>query len=116
MAWKPGDVGLNRDEMILAVGLQCRTKRFPLADVFSWIGVPDKAIGDSTGGHLAYFHSGPVQVDRESEVAYMFDVEGGKVVQFGSIARFRDNGIRQDGKTPFNVLEEMESFDAEAFR
>ncbi len=116
MAWKPGDPGFNREETILAVGSQCRTKRFPLSDVLSWIGVPDKAIGDSARGHLVYFQSGPVTGDRKLEEAYMFDVEGGKVVESGSIGRFRDNGMLEDGKTTFNVLDEMDSFDEEAFR
>ena len=115
MQWKPGDPGFTRDEMILAVGLQCREKQFMVADVVSWLGDPDRATGSAAGGHLAYFYPGPNQVDPDDEMFYMFDISDGRVVAFGSVARFRNNAIRQDGKTHFNVLNEMEPFDEKAF-
>ncbi len=116
MAWKPGDAGFSRDETVLAVGLQCRGKRFQIEAVLSMIGVPDKAAGNAARGNLVYFHSGPVLTDRDTEVAYMFDVEDGRIVEFGSIPRFRANAIRQEGNTQFNILDEMDSFDERAFR
>ncbi len=109
MAWQPGAAGFSRDDTILAVGLQCRKGRFPLADVLTWLGTPDRATGNSAGGHLVYFYSG------DAEIAPIFDVSDGRVVEFGTIARFKPNAIRPDAKTHFNVLDEMEPFDEAVF-
>ena len=110
MNWKPDMPGFTSDDKILAVGLQCRSKRFPLADVIAWLGAPDKASGNAASGQLLYFYPGPNQVATDDEVAYMFDVLDGKVVDFGSIARYRNNAIRPDGKTHFNILDTMVEF------
>ncbi len=115
MQWTHGNQSFTRDDMILAVGLQCREKQFMVADVVSWLGTPDRASGNAAGGHFAYFYPGPNKVAPENEVAYMFDILNGKVVDFGSVARFRDNSIRQDGKSCFNIFNEMEPFDEKKF-
>jgi hypothetical protein len=115
MGWQPGMRGFSRDDMILAIGLQCEKKPFSVVDVLAWLGPPDKASGDATGGHLVYFHAGPHKVEPSDETAYMFDVVNGRVVAFGTIARYRDNAIREDGHTHFNILDDMGPFDARAF-
>ncbi|OGV64470.1 MAG: hypothetical protein A3K19_21310 [Lentisphaerae bacterium RIFOXYB12_FULL_65_16] len=114
MAWRPGAPGYARNDIILAVGLQCRDRRFGVAEALAWLGIPDKATGNSAGGHLAYYFDG------DAETVAMFDVAAGKVVDFGTMARFRDNAERADrpgGKRVFfNILDEMESFDESKFR
>jgi len=114
MAWQPGAAGFNRDDTILAVGLQCRTKRFPVSDVLDCLGVPDRAAGSSSAGHLVYFYSG------DADIAPMFDVTDGRVVEFGTIARFQENAQRVDPETgekiSFNLLDEMKPFNESAFK
>jgi len=113
-AWCPGLPGYSRDEMILAVGFQCRGQCFPVSDVLNWLGAPDKAIGDSAAGQIAYFYS------EEAEAAPVFSVADGKVVYFGVISRFIDNTKRVDpvtGKeTCFNIFDRMTPFDASMFK
>jgi hypothetical protein len=110
MAWHPSAVGYSRDETILAVGIQCRKRQFPIADVLAWLGAPDKATGNSGGGHLVYFFSG------DADTAPFFDVRDGSVVEFGTITRFKPNCIRPDGKTHFNILDDMDPFNEAAFK
>jgi hypothetical protein len=109
MAWEPGMPGFSHDEMILAVGLQCRTKRFPLRDVLSWLGAPAKATGNAEGGHLVYFYSG------NAHAVPLFDVSDGRVVGFGTVARSKPNTVRPDGEPHFNILDELETFDETVF-
>ena len=116
MNWKPDMPGFSRDDRILAVGLQCRSKRFPLADVIAWLGAPDKASGNCASGQLLYFYPGPNQVAPDDEVAYMFDVLDGNVVGFGSIARYRNNAIQPDGKTHFNIIDIIDDFNEADFK
>ena len=115
MQWQPGMPGFSQDEVVLAVGLQCKHRRFTLADVLHWLGSPDKASGDSIGGHLVYFHKGPYTGEPDDETAFMFDVLNGRIVDFGTIARHRNNAFRQDEVTQFNLLDEMAAFDQKAF-
>jgi len=87
----------------------------PLSDVIRWLGPPDKAWGDATAGQVVYFTK--IQnIPPEDEAAYMFDVSESKVIDFGTITRFKPNALRPDGKTIFNVLDEMEPFNYTAFR
>jgi hypothetical protein len=86
-----------------------------VVDVLAWLGPPDKASGDATGGHLVYFYSGPDTVEPSDETAYMFDVVDARVVAFGTISRYRDNAIREDGHTCFNILDDMGPFDERVF-
>ncbi len=53
MAWTPGAPDFSRDDVIVAVGIQCREKRFPVQDVLQWLGPPAKSWGDATDGQLA---------------------------------------------------------------
>lgn len=114
LKWRPGDVGFSHDEVILAVGLQCREKNFAVADAISWMGRPDKAIGDSHSGQLVYFFH-----DDDSCLAD-FEVVGGRVTGFGTLARGEDNAIRLDEKSgdkrAFNILDVMHPFDEKLFK
>jgi len=114
MAWEPGTPGLSQDDMIVAVGLQCRKKRFPTTDVLRWLGVPEKSWGDAAEGRLVYFYS------YEFWGAPMFHVVDGKVVEFGVVSIDEPNSRRVDPDTgkeiPFNILDEMEPFDETKFK
>ena len=60
MTWSPGAPGYSRDEIVLAVGLQCKAHAFRVRDAVAWMGAPGKATGNSRGGHLACdFESDP---------------------------------------------------------
>jgi hypothetical protein len=113
-AWYPGAPGFSRDDIIVAIGLQCQKKRFLLSDVLAWLGAPDKAVGDSSAGQIAYCYA------HEFWGVPLFDVVDGRVVAFGVVARTGPNAERVDpvtgSKTPFNVLDEMHPFDELAFR
>jgi len=113
MAWRPGSPGFNRDDIILSIGLQCGGRPFAVRDVVEWLGPPDKAAGDSSDGHLAYFYSG------DAPLFAMFDVADGYVVGFGAMERFKPNACRKDEDTGekvlFNILDEMTAFNPNAF-
>ena len=115
MRWRPGDPGFSRDEVILAVGLQCRQKQFPVGKVLEWLGFPYKTLGNAAGGHLAYLYT-----DDTAEIFPMFYVVDAKVVNFGAVSRFTNNSKRADSKTGeevlFNILDEMEPFDESKFK
>ncbi len=114
MAWTPGTPDFSRDDVIVAVGLQCRKQRFPVQDVIQWLGPPSKSYGDASEGRLAYFYS------YEFWGAPMFHVEGGKVIHFGVVNIKEPNAKRIDQETGkeifFNVLDEMEPFNEAAFK
>ncbi len=113
LAWRPGAADFTRTEMILAIGLQCREKRFSVSDVIAWLGTPCKSYGNSAAGLLVYFYSD------DAEAAPTFDVADGRVVGFGTVARFVNNTRRTDPDTglitDFNLLDEMGPFDRSAF-
>ncbi|MBI3987922.1 MAG: hypothetical protein HY343_13440 [Lentisphaerae bacterium] len=114
MAWTPGAPGFSRDDMIVAVGLQCRKKRFPVKDVLQWLGPPEKSLGNASAGNLVYFYS------YDFWGAPMFDVSDGKVIHFGVVNIHEPNSKRVDPDTGkeslFNILDEMESFNEAAFK
>jgi hypothetical protein len=114
MAWQPGAPGFSHDDIIVAVGLQCRTKQFPVADVLQWLGPPEKCIGDASAGHLVYFYS------YDFWGAPKFDVLNGKVVNFGVVNIHEPNAKRADPETGkeilFNLLDEMEPFNEAKFK
>lgn len=114
MAWEPNSTGYSHDQMILAVGLQCRDKQFPVTEVLQWLGPPHKSWGNTLAGQLAYLYSDPA-----AEVFPMFDVAEGKTVGFGVVSRFTDNTKRTDPVSGeeilFNCLDEMEPFNETAF-
>jgi len=114
LAWRPGAERFTRDDIILAVGLQCRAKQFLLSDVLAWLGPPDKAAGTSAAGHLAYFYSA------DAPAVPIFDVSNGRVVHFSTVSRLTPNAKRIDpetGKeTALNVLDLMVPFDETDFR
>ena len=114
MAWTPGAPGFSRDDVIVAVGLQCRKKRFPVQDVIRWLGPPAKSYGNASAGQLAYFYS------YDFWGAPIFDVTDGKVVEFGVINIHEPNSKRVDPNTGnavlFNILDEMGPFNEAAFR
>ena len=113
MAWQPGAPGFSRDDIIVAVGLQCRTKQFPVSDVLQWLGPPEKCSGNASAGNLVYFYS------YEFWGAPMFDVIDGKVTHFGVVNIQEPNAKRVNPDTGtevfFNVLDEMEPFNKAAF-
>ena len=113
MAWRPGAPGYTRDDILLAVGLQCRDQKFNVTDALLWMGTPAKATGDSAGGQIVYYFDG------NGETVAMFDVAGGKVIDFGTVARFQDNAERAGDLSGrrifFNILDEMEAFDKSKF-
>jgi hypothetical protein len=114
MAWTPGAPDFSRDDVIVAVGLQCMEKRFPVQDVIQWLGPPAKCWGDASDGHLVYFYS------YDFWGAPMFDVAGGKVIHFGVVNIKNPNAKRIDPKTgkeiSFNMLDEMEPYNEAAFK
>ena len=113
MQWQPGAEGYTPDDIIVAVGLQCAARQFTLANVLTWLAQPAKCGGDSRAGQIAYYFHSP------GPTFAMFDVKDGLVVGFGTVERFRPNSYRNgpDGKRIcFNVLDEMEPFDAASFK
>ena len=108
MEWQPGAHGFSRDDIIVAVGLQCRTKQFPVADVLQWLGPPEKCIGDAAAGHLVYFYS------YDFWGAPKFDVLNGKVIDFGVVNIHEPNAKRIDPDTnkeiSFNILDDMHAY------
>lgn len=114
MSWTPGAPDFSRDDVIVAVGLQCRKKRFPVQDVIQWLGPPTKCYGDASGGQLAYFYS------YDFWGTPMFDVIDGKVVEFGVVSIHTANSTRVDpdtgAKVAFNILDEMEPYNEAAFK
>ena len=113
MAWSPGAPGYSHDEVILAVGMQCKTKSFSVRNALSWLGTPNKATGNASGGHLAY------DFDADTETVAMFDIADGKVIGFGTVTRNRDNVRQIDEQTGqdvrFNILDGMFSFEPSSF-
>jgi len=113
MEWKPGAPGFSRDDMIVAVGFQCRDEHFAVSDVLQWLGTPDLSLGDASAGHLAYFYS------YDFWGAPMFSVVEGRVIEFGVVNIHEPNSKRVDPDTGadifFNVLDEMEPFNESAF-
>ena len=81
LSWGPGASGFNHDEVILAVGFQCRDKKFAVSEAMSWMGTPDITVGDSCAGHLFYFFR-----DDHARAA-MFDFEDGELTSFGTVAK-----------------------------
>jgi len=114
MAWTPGAPDFSRDDVIVAVGHQCRKKRFPVQDVIQWLGPPAKCYGDASGGYFAYFYS------YDFWGAPIFDVIDGKVVDFGVVSIHTANSTRVDpdtgAKVLFNILDEMEPYNEAAFK
>ena len=109
MAWHPGAHGYTRNDMILAVALQCSQRTFLVQDIVKWLGRPDQMQGTSDAGNLAYHYSGDYG---QSE---MFDVLNGKIVHGGTMQRFELNAQRPpDEKTgkreSFNIFDEMPSY------
>jgi len=96
------------------VGFQCRSKRFPVQDVLQWLGPPAKSLGDASAGHLVYFYS------YDFWGAPMFEVTGGRIIEFGVVSLHAPNSKRIDPDTgkevSFNLLDEMEPFNEAAFR
>ena len=113
MAWMPGALGFSRDDVIVAVGMQCRKKHFPVKDVLQWLGPPAKSVGDASAGNLVYFYS------YNFWGAPMFGVLAGQVVEFVVIAISGNNSKRVDPRTGnevfFNFLDEMQPFNEQAF-
>ena len=114
MDWKPGAPDFSRDDIILAVGLQCRSKHFPIQDVLQWLGPPAKSLGDASGGYLVYFYS------YDFWGAPKFEVTSGRVIDFGVISIREPNCKRMDPCTgrevAFNLLDEMQPFNEAAFK
>jgi len=114
LAWQPGAVGYTRDDIVVAVGLRSGRQKIAVMDALSGLGLPDKAIGDSREGILAYYF------DEDERVAAVFNVADGVVIHFGTVGRHKDNAYRVDAetglKTTFNMLEEMGAFDGTVFR
>ncbi len=114
MAWTPGAPDFSRDDVIVAVGIQCRKKRFPVQDVIQWLGPPAKSYGDASFGQLAYFYS------YEFWGAPIFDVIDGKVVEFSVFGIHATNSTRVDPNTgvkvSFNFLDQMEPYNEVAFK
>lgn len=114
LAWRPGADGYTREEVICAVGLQCRSQPFLLSEVLSWLGAPDMASGDSRAGVLVYFYSA------EAEVVPLCDVSDGRVVDFSTLSRFGFNARRRDPETgemiAFNLFDVMGAFDGSSFK
>ena len=114
MSWTPGAPNFSSDEVIVAVGLQCRTKRFPVQDVIQWLGPPSKSCGDASSGQLAYFYS------YDFWGAPIFHVIDRKVVEFGVVSIHTHQTVRVDpdtgAKVSFNILDEMEPFNEDAFK
>ncbi|MDX9980656.1 MAG: hypothetical protein RBU25_11585, partial [Lentisphaeria bacterium] len=108
LSWKPGSVGCDRDDILLAVGVRCARSAIPLQDVLSWLGVPDRVTGDRAAGHLAYFF------DQDRKSAAYFDVAADQVNRFGTIMRHTPNARRPDNATgrdiDFNIQDEKGVF------
>ena len=106
--WHHGAAGYERNDRIRAVGLQCVGSAFPLQDVLSWLGKPDKVSGSPVAGHLAYYF------DDDPESAALFDITDGQVKDFGTITRSIPNAKRPNAVTGeedvFNILDEMTPF------
>lgn len=113
MKWEPGAPGFTRDDIIVAVGLQCTAKQFPVTDVLQWLGPPAKCIGDASAGHLVYFYS------YDFWGAPKFDVLNGKIINFGVVNIHEPNVKRVDPDTGkeifFNILDEMPPFKEDDF-
>ena len=109
----PGATGYTRNDVILAVGLQCKAEKFKLGDVLEWIGKPEKAVGTQAGGILYYCWEGG------GETVAVFEVVDGEVISFCSIAN-GNNSWRVDEKTGqkihFNILDEADSYNDADFR
>ena len=106
--WTPDALGYSRDDVIIAIGLQCSRHPIKFDDILLWLGDPDKGYGTTEGGQIAYFFEG------QDDTAALFDVIDDLVQGFGTVTRKEDNTLRMNETTgeqePFNILDEMEDF------